>query len=201
MEDDEITTPQITNNTSSVTGFISQHFILIGVSVLVVLYLVYKFKSKTSTTTTTPATGDLSGLSTDANGNPIIYRDTADSFYNYSSITDSNNVSASNNVTDTSTTSISTTPIIQGTPPITSKPVTQPTKPPTASKGSWSCNYAVKSGDTLSSIASSYGTDWHTMYSHNTSTIDTTSHAHGNPIPGGTWNNIFPGEVLVVPCK
>lgn len=79
------------------------------------------------------------------------------------------------------------------TPPPTPAPVQPPPSPATRS-------YTVKSGDTLSGIAAQNGTTWPILYNMNSSTINSTSQQHGNPIPGGPWNNIFPGEVIRLPA-
>lgn len=77
---------------------------------------------------------------------------------------------------------------VLGAPP---RQISTPTPAPVPQR-----TYTVVYGDTLSGIASRFGTTWQNLYSRNQQTIDTTSAQHGNPIPGGPWNNIFPGEVL-----
>jgi LysM repeat protein len=59
-------------------------------------------------------------------------------------------------------------------------------------------SYTVQRGDTLSSIAARLRLKggWQALYNQNKSTINQTSAAHGNPIPGGAQNNIFVGEKL-----
>lgn len=52
---------------------------------------------------------------------------------------------------------------------------------------------------TLSGIAGANKTTWQILYNLNKSEIDQQSAAHGNPIPGGPWNNLFPGEQIKVP--
>ena len=108
--------------------------------------------------------------------------------------------------------------IVNPPPPVTRPPVTRQPPPPvphptTPGKSiKWNVGYTVVGGDTLSGIASkqtrqmrnagmpgSMSISWHDIYSNNQSIIDSTSKAHGNPIPGGAWNNIFPGEHLTLP--
>ncbi len=47
-------------------------------------------------------------------------------------------------------------------------------------------SYTVKSGDTLSKIATGLGVDWHTLYNNNTGVV------------GGNPDLIYPGQVLSV---
>jgi len=71
----------------------------------------------------------------------------------------------------------------------------------------WNYPYVVGAGDTLSGIASNItaaarkagmpagmAITWQDIYNYNKAVIDSTAAAHGNPIPGGPQNNIFPGE-------
>lgn len=87
--------------------FASEHpDMLLGGVVVAVLLVGSMFLKKSSTTSTT-STSDLSGLTTDANGNPIVYVPTSTSFTtNY---TDSGNSSVNNTTTTTSNQSTSTT--------------------------------------------------------------------------------------------
>lgn len=92
-------------------------------------------------------------------------------------------------------------------------PVKLPPPPPPVSKSvKWASIYVVLGGDTLSGIAqkvtnqlrasgapSSTVVTYQQIYNYNKAVIDGTSKAHGNPIPGGPMNNIFPGEKIVVP--
>jgi hypothetical protein len=92
-------------------------------------------------------------------------------------------------------------------------PVKSPPPPPPVVKGvKWASIYIVLGGDTLSGIAqkitnqlraagapSSTVVTYQQIYNYNKAVIDGTSKAHGNPIPGGPMNNIFPGEKIVVP--
>jgi hypothetical protein len=95
-----------------------------------------------------------------------------------------------------------------GTVPVKAPPVTPP-----PSKGvKWNYPYIVRSGDTLSQIATNVTNaarqagapsnttfTYQQIYNYNKSTIDSTANAHGNPVPGGPWNNIFPGEKIWLP--
>lgn len=91
-------------------------------------------------------------------------------------------------------------------------PPPQP-KPPQTSKGLiWDQRHTITGGETLSGIAASLtrslraagmpgsmSVGWPDLYAHNTAVINATAAAHHNPIPGGPWNDIFPGEVITVP--
>ena len=59
--------------------------------------------------------------------------------------------------------------------------------------------YTVKAGDTLAAIAAGVGTTWQNLYNINKATVDQQAAAHGSPVAGGPWNNIFPGETIQVP--
>jgi hypothetical protein len=100
-------------------------------------------------------------------------------------------------------------PVIVSSPgPIKATPVS-----PLPEKGmKWSGTYTVRGGDTLGGIASmvtnnlraagappSTQVTYQMLYSNNQSVIDSTANSHGNPIAGGPWNNIFPGEVIRIP--
>lgn len=67
------------NEQGGVFGWIREHPTMILVGALVAVFGAFFLKSK-NTATTTPTTGDTSGLQTDSNGNPIIYRDVSDTF-------------------------------------------------------------------------------------------------------------------------
>jgi nucleoid-associated protein YgaU len=74
-----------------------------------------------------------------------------------------------------------------GTPAPVKKSAPAPARvqAPTHSSGSTvSGHYTVKSGDTLSAIAAAHGTNWHSLYAANKTTI------------GGNPNLILPGQVL-----
>lgn len=82
-------------------------------------------------------------------------------------------------------------------------PVAQPQPQPapvTPPPGPTTRTYTIKSGDTLSHIASQVGTTWQILYNMNSGTINQWANNHHNPIPGGPWNNIFPGEQIQVPA-
>lgn len=129
--------------------------------------------------------GDLSGLET-VNGIPVLYRQTQSVFYNISTIEDSYN--NPNTTTVNNNQQPSTQPGTPGTPP-------SPTQPT-----GWNCSRTVRGGDTLSGIAALYGKSWQELYERNKQNIDAMAAQRGNPIPGGPQNNIFPGQVLIVPC-
>lgn len=105
------------------------------------------------------------------------------------------------------------TPSTIVTTPANPTPVSSPPVTPPPTKGiKWTGSYTVRGGDTLSGIASQVSNNlraqgapantvvtYQQIYNQNQSVINSTSNAHGNPIPGGPWNNIFPGEVLTIP--
>jgi hypothetical protein len=99
-------------------------------------------------------------------------------------------------------------------PPRQGTPV--PIPAPTTGQLVWNQNYTIKSGDTLSGIASSVtakvrnqgmptsmNVSFNDIYAHNKPVIDANSAAHGNPVKGFATpqqvNNIFPGEVITLP--
>ena len=139
-------------------------------------------------------------------------------------LTSISNTGPVNSPTTTTTTTQTGRPIIlkpptsqppTSQPPVTRQPPPPQPKPqprPTNKSIKWNVGYTVAGGDTLSGIASkqtqimrhngmpgSMSISWHDIYAHNTAKIIATSNAHGNPIPGGAWNNIFPGEQLTIP--
>lgn len=73
-------------------------------------------------------------------------------------------------------------------------PTPTPTSPAPVSQPQ---TYPVVSGDTLSGIASRFGTTWQNLYDLNRNIIDNTAHQHG--FYSNEYNWIFPGERLVVP--
>jgi hypothetical protein len=120
---------------------------------------------------------------------------------------------------------ILTPPTMTVTTPVTLPPVTMPNDSTPARQGTpiptpaphtgqlnWNQNYTIKSGDTLTGIATRATTaarnagmptsimvTFNDIYAHNKSVIDSTSQAHGMPISGGAVNNIFPGEIITLP--
>lgn len=91
-------------------------------------------------------------------------------------------------------------------PPVSDTPPPPPSRPPepmppVRPPAPATMSYTIKSGDTLSGIASRYGSTWPTLYQLNKNSIDSTSAAHRNPIPGGPWNNIFPGQQIQIPLR
>lgn len=128
-------------------------------------------------------------------------------------------ISTSQQTTTTTTTvQKSAPPAVIITKPAPPPPIpAPPTKaPPPASPKTWRLfwdyPYPVKHGDTLSGLAAAITAEnrrrgmpgnmavtWQMIYDYNRQVIDSTANAHGNPIPGGPWNNIFPGEIIWVP--
>lgn len=58
--------------------------------------------------------------------------------------------------------------------------------------------YTVVKGDTLSGIASRYGTTWEALYDKNKANIDTWATRYNFPVSARPADNIFPGEVINV---
>lgn len=85
-------------------------------------------------------------------------------------------------------------PVPVNRPPQPPRPTTPP--PPTHPY----VPYTIKWGDTLSKIAAEKHTTWQSLYNTNKGAIDTMSAKRHHPIPGGPWNNIWPGEVINVPA-
>lgn len=128
-------------------------------------------------------------------------------------------IGSNNPKTTTTTTTTSTTnnppgpkPPVVVPPPVSRNPPPKPPVPVTTKRVIWDQRYTIRGGDTLSAIAASYTrtlrgagmpgsqlVTWNDLYAHNTATINQWSNSHGNPIPGGPWNNIFPGEVITTP--
>lgn len=66
-----------------VVGWLKAHSTIIFIVVIGLVAGVAFLKRNPNSTTTTPASSiDTTGLQTDANGNPIVYRDTGDTFVN-----------------------------------------------------------------------------------------------------------------------
>lgn len=78
-------------------------------------------------------------------------------------------------------------------PPPAPKPTVQPPQPRYT-------QYTIQRGDTLSAIASRFKVTWQNLYTLNKSAIDQMAASHNYPIPGGPWNNIWPGEKIQVPA-
>lgn len=155
-------------------SWLQQHPMIIGLFVVVAIFgIIFLKKNNTTSTSTTGTTaaGDYSGLATDANGNPIIYRNVADEFVNVTKISGSYN----SPVTSTSTSTATTTTNPPATNP--AAPVEHPIEPHViapAKKGSLTVTngaagkkdtnfqiYTVGAGATLTSLAETakWGTD------------------------------------------
>ena len=60
--------------------------------------------------------------------------------------------------------------------------------------------YTVRSGDTLSKIASSNGMSLSALYNLNKATVDSWAQRYGYPVSSDPRDNIFPGEPLLIPA-
>lgn len=80
-------------------------------------------------------------------------------------------------------------------PPVKPPPTPKPIMPPVPAFK----DYTVVAGDTLARIAERNHTTWQSLYQLNKGVIDKIASQHGNPVPGGPWNNIFPQEVIKIP--
>jgi hypothetical protein len=93
------------NSNNSVMDWVNSHpSLAIGGLVLAALLIVGIIRSKNANqgaTADTTATGDLSGLEKDANGNPVLYRVAEDQFISTSVIEDSYNTTTDSNNTTT----------------------------------------------------------------------------------------------------
>lgn len=211
--------------------------LLLALGVVAALLLAYRFMksagasgtSSSNTSTSSLAQGDLSGLQTDANGNPIVYVPTSTEFYTDNSVNATSAQGAPATITENSPVTTTTVnapvtttvnppapppvvpPILPGPPPVRQPPVDIP---PPVHNGAlvWDQTFRVLGGENLSVIAaevtsqvrgqgapSTVRVTYQDIYAHNQTVIDNTSAQHGNPIPGGPQNNIFPGEPLIVP--
>jgi LysM repeat protein len=189
----------------TVFSFIDQHIVSSIVVLLIVAviigYILNKVRGNATNTTTAAVTPTDTGVSS----MNTVYVPTTDTFLNYSNVTGSYN--NTDTVTNTTNTTNNTEHPVQylPTPPTiarpvpTPKPTPKPAPKPTPKPVGWTKTYTIKSGDTLSAIAARLGTTWEQLYQHNENTINQISNAHGNPIPGGAWNNIFPGETIYIP--
>jgi hypothetical protein len=76
----------------------------------------------------------------------------------------------------------------------------------------WNYHYTIRRGDTLSTIAQNVTRTMHVagapsnilvtywqIYTYNKAVIIRTAKAHGDPVPRGMANNIFPGEKCWLP--
>lgn len=190
-----------------ITAFIeSNPSLALGSGVVLLLLVVGSLLKKKTMPTTNPnglaGGGDLSGLQ---NGN-IVYVPTQTTF----STINRN----SGNTQTTTTTTVNPPPVINPPniffPP--RPPIPQPKPPATGKALVWDQRYTIRGGQNLTMVAAdvtrrlraagmpgSQSVTWHDLYAHNTSVINETAAAHHNPIPGGPWNDIFPGETITVP--
>lgn len=219
--------PGIMETHSSFSAWVGEHKgLVIGGSVVAVLILAGLFmNNKTGAPASSVSGGpaDLSGLH-----GGLVYVPTSTSFQtqniNEINSNDPNLTSISGTQTITGptynnpTTTINNPPPVHhpGPPPVPG-PVREPPpphpQPPTRGRSLiWDQGHNVAGGETLSGIASSVNRDlhrqgmpgsmsltWNDLYGHNKDVVDRNSTQHGNPIGGGPWNNIFPGEHIVVP--
>lgn len=178
---------------------------LAGGIILLVLLVAAISRNKASATTNPNGLAGTNGLQ---NGN-IVYVPTQTSFTTI-------NRGNTSTQTSTTTTTVNPGPVASPQPP-TSGPIKAPgppqPKPPTTGKSLiWDQHHTITGGETLTSIAASLtrslraqgmpgsqSVSWHDLYAHNTGVINATSAAHHNPIPGGPWNDVFPGETIIVP--
>jgi len=92
--------------------------------------------------------------------------------------------------------------------PITPRPIP---KPVYAGRRIWDVRYTVRRGDTLTGIAAGANATLHMqgsgnngvtmdeLYTHSKATIDADAQAHGYPISRDPRDNIFPGEIIILP--
>jgi LysM repeat protein len=175
---------------------------------LAVVFLIYKVITSHQSANAAAAKSQQSSVGTPQILGNAPYVAHTDNFVSTNDVKDSYNVGigagATAPVTNNQTTFVpSAAPPHQGEPPEHKEPPKKP-KPvpaPKSPKGTWTCRYTVKEGDTLTAIGKLYGTTWEAIYGHNMRVIDAVALLMHNVIPGGNWNNIRPGEVLFVPCK
>lgn len=183
------------------------HYVFIGAIGLVGLFLVYTIFLKQKSTATTNA----SGATVDSQGNPIPqYIPTSTTEENVT-IQEGNTTTNTTNDPMTGSNNTGGTTVINPPPPAPpnhpiANPIPRPTAPPVVTQPVGApptqphyATYTVKPGDTLSAIASRYGTTVANLFAINQSTIVSWANRHGNPIPGGPTNNIFPSEPILVP--
>lgn len=203
-------------------------FLIIGAGVFLGAYILFGRKQKQAATTSTNVLAGQS-TQNGANGQPVVeYLPTTGDSYtnvNYTSQVNSNNPSINNSHTSDQTTNNNTTGsvvnspggTVNPTPPPAAPlpqpptvppptPVVQPPHPPQppSNPAPPPANpfkqYTIVHGDTLSAIAGRFHTTWQNLYNINKGVVDQWAAAHNSPIPGGPWNNIFPGEQIQVPA-
>lgn len=189
---------------SGLSEWLSEHAplaILIAVvgSIVLFAFLTNRKANQGQTADQNGATGDLSGLAVDANGNHIVYLPTQDYFENMNVITGSyNQASTTTNTTTTTDTSVVNPPPIQPQPP--QPPVVVPPPQHVGTTIAWIVPYTVQGGDTLKSIAEMVGdrgtqTTAAAIYSHNRHTIDMMVASHH-----GRAMQLYAGEQLLLPA-
>lgn len=191
----------------SALEFIANHLLLsIGLGLIAAValgYVLNKIRGGGSSAATNAAPSPTGPGNT-------VYVPTENTFLNYTAITGSYNDPVTNNIhpPDPDEHDPIDPPFHHGPGPVPIPvPVHTPPPPPAPKPGPqppphrtpWSSTYTIKSGDTLSGIAARFHTSWQQLYSKNKNIIDALSREHGNPIPGGPWNNIFPGETIHIP--
>jgi hypothetical protein len=178
---------------------------LAGGVILLVLLVAAVSRSKSSATTNP---NGLSGAPNGLQNGNLVYVPTQTTF---------TTINKGNTSTSTTTTTVNPGPVASPPPPPVANPIKAPgppqPNPPATGKGlKWDQHHTIAGGETLTSIAASLtrslraagmpgsqSVTWHDLYSHNTGVINATSAAHHNPIPGGPWNDVFPGESIIVP--
>lgn len=202
-----------------------EHFSLVLALVAVVAFWLYTRYQAGKAQISQPIQQDLSGLQTDANGNPIVYVPTSTEFYTDNSIIADQGATIGpvNSPVATTTINEPTTTTTITPPPVVPVPVIPPTQqppvrmppvapaPPVHAGGLvWDQTTTVLGGQNLTRIASAVTTrvrtqgapssvtiTWQDIYAHNQSVIDSTARQHGYQT--ALYNEIFPGERLVVP--
>lgn len=177
--------------------------ILIGA---VVFFLSYFFIGRKKSSAPS-SSGVLPGLASQpgANGQPVVeyVPTTGDTYTNVNDTTNNSTTNVTNNPAQPPFIPVPVIPphpLPVPTPQPSPSPSPAPQPAPAPQPGPTYRQYTIQHGDTLSGIASSIGTTWQNLYHINQSVIDSTAAQHGNPIPGGPWNNIFDNEVIQLPA-
>lgn len=198
------------------TGIAAHPFLWILVAALAAFVVIRFMQAKGSSANTQQSSGPGDSAPGEVNANlpgpngPLgSYAALVPTENDYESIVEkSRNDTNKTTITNSGNTTVTPPPVVQQPPPTQPPPVKKPPKephiplpPPKQTKGSWACRYTVREGDNLTKIATIYKTLWPAVYAHNQRVIDDGAAQHHSPIPGGPWNNIFPGQVLIVPCQ